>query len=520
VTPVPELSLPRHYVVLIVVDAGKPSYYSLARLPNIGALMRGGVVYDRAWVGEMESTTPNVHVTFGTGTLPKENGFLGFGWAAPQTRKTVDFRALLANGAIDPVLRALPVPSVAARLHQYLPQSVSVAASGHKDYAVVGLGGGAASYELFGKFVNHRFQPAFMHTPPPLSPAELKSLDVPTPLKLGAEDSWAVQYALDVVRRVRPKLLMINLPELDTWGHWYGPSNAAPFRQLMLNVDRQIGQIEAVYRQLGLLGRTDFIITADHSMMESRAAHNWHTVWDAASAVHATVARGDGEGGSVWLQDPGQAKAVAERLVKMHPAHVEAIFYRSAPGLSYSYVQASPVNWLVSPQAATALQNLVDTAAGRNGPDLWVLYRENYTVVPRNVQGVWKGTHGGATWKVQNVPLILAGPGIRPGVHSSFPARAIDVTPTIERLLGLPPTHRDGVLLADALTDATKGEMKAPDLLAPSLAADVEALKAQSTADVRMDHPSTALSRPLVQCGRAGAKGQICKTTPIVATNQ
>lgn len=512
--PVQEHAVPRHYVVLIVIDGDRPSYLSLGHLPHIQALMNQGVVYDRAWVGELESSTPNVHVTFGTGTLPRENGFLGFGWAAPQTRKIVDFRSLLANHAIDPVLRSLPVPSVAARLHEYMPNAISVAASGHKDYAVVGLGGGAASYELYGKIVNHQLLPAFMHGPPPLSPAELQGLTIAEPKQPGDEDSWAFRYALAVAQRVRPRLLMLNLPETDTWGHWYGPARHVAFAQLMENIDRGIGQIEATYRRLGILNRTDFIITADHAMMESRAVHNWPLVWDAAKAVGATIARANGEAGAIWLGNPGQAKAVARRLVTLWPNHVEAIFYRSGLGPSYTYLQASPRAWLTNAKVAAALRYLVNTTAGQNGPDVWMLYRENYTAEPYNVQGVWKGTHGGTTWKVQNVPLIVSGPGIRQGVHSPFPARAIDVTPTMERLLGLPATKRDGVLLADALLNPPEAGVAAQEKSAPALDADVTALQAQSQADDRSQRPFLPVS-PILRCGVS--PHQRCTITP---TNQ
>ncbi|GAC1660079.1 MAG: hypothetical protein NVS9B15_24310 [Acidobacteriaceae bacterium] len=471
--------------------------------------MRNGVTYDRAWVGEMESSTPDVHVTFGTGTLPRENGFLGFSWATPDTRQSVDFRSLLANHGVDPVLQSLPVPSVAARLHQYLPQAVSIAASGHKDYAVVGLGGGAATYELYGKFSGKQFIPAFMHSPPPLSTAQRLQLSLPSAPKMTEEDTWATEYTLDVVQKVRPKLLMVNFPELDTWGHWYGPRSADVQRRILLNVDQRIGDIEATYKKLGIFDRTTFIVTADHSMMDSRPARNWKTVWTAVSEAGAKVVRTDTEGASLWLQDPRQAKAVADRLVAKRPQHVEAILYRSAPGLDYSYALASPASWLVNHHVVSALQDLVNTTAGRNGPDVWVLYREDYTVVPRNVSGSWKGTHGGPSWKVQHVPLIISGAGIRKGAHSEFPARAIDIAPTMERLLGLPSIRRDGVILADALLAPKKTETKAQTSVEAPLAADVLALKQQSAADVRSESPWHA-PVPSVRC-----RLQSGKNTPV-----
>jgi len=518
--PVQEPTPPAHYVVMIVIDGGRPSYLSLAPLPHIQALIKHGVMYDRAWVGEQESSTPDVHVTFGTGTLPRENGFLGFGWAATDTRKWVDFRTLLADGQIDPVLKSLPTPSVAARLHQFMPGAVSVAASGHKDYATVGLGGGAADYELYGKFVNKMFVPDFMHAPPPLTTAEQKSLTLKTPLPLGAEDSWAFSYASIVAHHVKPRLLMINLPETDTWGHWKGPADTPVFAYLMRNIDRGIGQIESTYRSLGILGQTDFIITADHAMIESRPARNWNLVQVAARQVGAQVARADGTGGAIWLQNPAQARAVAERLVAMKPDHVEAIFYRSNPGLTYSFVQASPMSWLVKPAVSAALKYLIETTAGIHGPDVWVLYRENYTVLWTNVTGTWKGTHGGTSWKTQNVPLIMSGPDIRQGVHSQFPARAIDIAPTLERLLGLPAIHRDGVILADAFSDPMPGEEHAQKAIAGQLDAYVSALAAQSQADgTGVPHPWTQLPGLVKPCDPKGKGPTACTTTAANATN-
>lgn len=499
-SPVKEPTPPRHYVVLIVIDAARPSYLALTRLPHIQALMQDGTVYDRAWVGELESSTPGVHVTLGTGTLPRENGFLGFSWIDPATGKTTDFRTLLADRAIDPVLNNLPVPSVAARLHQFIPNAVSIAASGHKDYAVVGLGGGAADYEVYGKFQGAKLVPTFMHSPPPLAAAKLQALTVTNGQATGAEDAFGFNYAITVARKTRPHLLMINVPEMDTRGHWVGPNDHNTFTVLAQNIDNQIGRLEDAYRQMGILDRTDFIITADHAMVESLPARNWGLVRTAATAAGADVLRADGAGGAVWLQNPTQAKVVADKLVSMHPAHVEAVFYRSRPGTSYEYLRASPMSWLVKPQVSQALSYLADTTAGAHGPDLWVLYRENYTTIPLNVAGKWRGTHGGATWKVQHIPMIISGPGIKRGFHSQFPARAIDIAPTMERLLGLPAIHRDGVLLADALSNPMTGELRPQQAVAPDLSADVDALQAQSRADQRLQSNWVPLPLPIIRC--------------------
>jgi arylsulfatase A-like enzyme len=317
---------------------------------------------------------------------------------------------------------------------------------------------------------------------------------------------------------------MMNLPEIDTWGHWYGPADTKVFRSLMRNIDRGIGELEATYQKAGILDQTDFIITADHGMMESRPAHDAPQIQSLAKSVGAQIVRDDGEGGAIWLHNPGQAKAVADRLVAARIPHVEAIFYRSNPGLDYHYVMDSPAGWLANQHVADALQYLVGTTAGRDGPDVWTLYRENFTIVPRNVAGTWKGTHGGATWKVQHVPLIMAGPGMRQGVHSQFPARAIDIAPTLERLLGLPRIPRDGVILADALTQPTRAEAKPQQDIASSLKTYVQALQLQSKLDSTYHTRWPTLPPPATGCTIAPAPAvpphRSCSITPYTATNQ
>ena len=521
--PISESTPPQHYVVVFVIDGGRPSYLNFSNLPHIHALMQKGVVYTNAWAGQLDSATPDVHVTFGTGTLPRQNGFDGFGWAAPHSRLQVDFRTLLADGQIDPVLKRLPIPTIADQLHQFIPGSKVIAASGHKDYAVVGLGGGYADYELYGHFGNGQFKPASIlgHAPPPLTKAQTKALTLKTPLAIGAEDNWAFSDVIDAVQKVHPRLLMLNLPETDTWGHWYGPDDTSMFDRIMTGIDNGIGRIEAEYKRLGILSKTDFIITADHGMMESKAALNWHRVLQAVQKTGDPQVRGDEESGGIWLKDPTRARMVANTLVKMHPQHVEAIFYRSAPGQSYTFDLASPKSWLAKGDVVNALSYLADTTAGVDGPDVWVLYREHYTVVSRNVRGQWKGTHGGATWNVQHVPLVISGPDVRAGAHSSFPARAIDLAPTIERLLGLPFVAQDGVVLADAFSDPMSGELAPEHAVAHQLTAYVSELKTQSQADSRTFRVRWPTShQPGLPCFSKTKQVGPCKTTASTATNQ
>lgn len=62
------------------------------------------------------------------------------------------------------------------------------------------------------------------------------------------------------------------------------------------------------------------------------------------------------------------------------------------------------------------------------------------------------GGHGGTEPEVMNVPLILAGSGIKPGAQP-LAARLIDVAPTVAALLGVPaPGHGLGRTMTEVLT--------------------------------------------------------------------
>ncbi len=71
------------------------------------------------------------------------------------------------------------------------------------------------------------------------------------------------------------------------------------------------------------------------------------------------------------------------------------------------------------------------------------------------------GGHGGTEPEVMNVPLILAGAGVKPGAQPRA-ARLIDVAPTVAALLGIPaPGHGLGRTMTELLTlDARSAEAR------------------------------------------------------------
>ena len=72
--------------------------------------------------------------------------------------------------------------------------------------------------------------------------------------------------------------------------------------------------------------------------------------------------------------------------------------------------------------------------------------------------------------------MILAGPGIKKGYVSTYPARLVDIAPTVETLLGAAPQHQDGMPLADALVNPPAGALAFQRKASVQLSSDVDAL--------------------------------------------
>jgi hypothetical protein len=88
------------------------------------------------------------------------------------------------------------------------------------------------------------------HTPPP-GVLDAPGVTMPTThLKNGQEDGLATTLAVTAVKRMHPRLLLINYPEFD-WplGHIDGGIiDKSAVAQDMRNFDRDLARIEDTYR--------------------------------------------------------------------------------------------------------------------------------------------------------------------------------------------------------------------------------------------------------------------------------
>lgn len=475
---------PQRYLVLFVMDGFRPDYMRLAPMPHLDALMQSGMTYTRAWVGQLETQTPTGHATIVTGDYPRKHGVIGFGWKDATGQNfswmPTDLHQLDA-GSMENLIESGGVPTLSDLLHRQDPRAKSASLSGEKYYAADAMGTGA-DYILYGHRLGKRGDkgieavPIGRHIPPPVT--RYRDERTTTPAYARVQDQFVANLAVRLLRTVRPRMLLLNLPGADIEGHLTGGIvDRADMTHVVTGVDNAIGMVVDAYKLAGLYNRTLFAVTADHGILSNLHLAPIKAMYAGVRATGALDLEDNflGTGGYVSLRNPGDAPNVASRLAAEHFAGVEGALYKVWTAGGWTCRAAPATARALGEDLSRAYVDLCSTLAALNGPDVVLPYREDTMglIVPRTRH--W-GNHGGLSWRVQHIPLVLSGPGIRHGV-SAFPAQLVDIAPTLERALGLPvPRGVDGLVLADALNRPASQDRSAQLDQTAGRARDIQAL--------------------------------------------
>ncbi len=476
-------------IVVVVLDAFRADYQKLAPMPNLEWLMQRGTSFPNAWVGHLESMTPASHATISTGAAPRHHGIIGFSWRDASSGKedlAAWYGAVLA-GRLEEQLILHNVNSIPQAVKSADPTARVVAVSSEKYYAADAIGGHSADYILYGLPNNHTITTmGIPHHLPPASFLKKKSLSRPWPLRYEQYDEMSMTMALESLRAFDPRVLLINMPACDTYGHQVGgPATPDVMRRLVAGADAQLGRMIRAFRDRGILDTTLFVVTGDHGMIP-----NTRQVRDTDIKSEVSIAGGDilfntgGTSSYVWLRNPAEASLVAQRLVR-HVPYAAFAHYQTLQNGTYTYHLVTRPGAKADPALEAAYQYLFSTFAGPTSPDV-CLWLEEDTVIRNHIDGpptAAHGNHGGATWGVQQVPLVISGPGVKQNNVSDFRARLMDIAPTVLAVLGLRPDRMDGVALSDALLKPTSAQTEAFGSLATSLASHQKAIVARHTAD-------------------------------------
>lgn len=487
------------HVVVISLDGCRPEYFNLVELPNLQAMIDGGVTYSEAWVGAFQNNTPPGHTQISTGTFPNHNGILGFSWGDGQggTINPTSQKAI-QNGEMAQIVAQSGVPTLSGLFKAQDPNAVTIALSSHKIYAAQGLGMGPTDYILYSGQNSKKpsadnniqgYEPPQAET---LSPSAIKGhapadsfLNDPalqTASQQAGDDSrYVFNLAVHLFETYQPRLLMINVPEPDGYGHRTGGlSDPDSMRQVMLGIDQGLGRLMETYRQAGIYDQTLWVITADHGMTAGEQTY--------PNSIARQSAQINIQGSRVLLpfttlKDPSQAAQVGEQIQAAKLPGVVGVYARILVNGKYTYQLTGPIRAEISLENAAALDQaylyLLDTFASQGTPDIIVTSLEG--VMYSGKEG-FKGGHSELNWANQHIQIILNGPGVKQGIISDAPARLIDLAPTIVRLAGISTSDpvnlgMDGIVLSDALLAPTPADISAQETINAWLAPLRDALR-------------------------------------------
>jgi hypothetical protein len=249
-------------------------------------------------------------------------------------------------------------------------------------------------------------------------------------------------------------ILALSFSCNDAVGHGKGP-HSAEVRDITVRTDLALERLlAAIDRRVGL-ARTVVVVTADHGVAP---VPEQMTAWkmpggrlslpDLEKGVSAALEKAFGPG--PWLEGrAGSALYLNQALIAERGLDPAAVERRAAAG-----VEGVPPVW----RAYTRSQLL----EGRVPPDPWSrrvilsFHRERGADVEVLFEPYWMSgtsgtTHGTAYSYDTHIPLMVMGPGIRPGRHDQTVVLN-DLAPTLATLLGIEtPSGSSGRALAEIL---------------------------------------------------------------------
>jgi hypothetical protein len=483
------------YLVIFVIDACRSDYLPLADIPNINKLASEGTSYTNAWNGILRNITPGTHATLSTGAFPSRHKVICFMWKNPETGLLYQYTQWddVHLGEFNDNIKATGVTSIGTLYKEKYPGAKVAAISSGKFYAAAGLGADSADYILFSDSstvtnpdtgsgdafavsgVLGRLAPPSIMDDPQLTRAKSSELD---------DDIWAADLALKLSEKVKPEILLINLPATDEIGHWCMAINdPEQMGEAVSNADLQIGRVMDAYKKAGIYDNTIFVVTSDHGMTPTL-----HEVPQAPvyKAVKKAGTKNQDLAPEFFIYDSSKAADAAENIASAGIPGVKGAYYKfKQPDGTYALAPSPTTEKLITGDLDKCFRYLGSTSVSDTSNDVFLPQAENWRfVIPLYANKAQPSSHETVTWNNQHIPLIISGPGVKKGVSVDSPARIVDIAPTVLTLMDVTPKNMDGVVLADCVEKATVSQIEAQNSVTQYLRPLAAALKAASESDL------------------------------------
>lgn len=460
---------PASRTVIFLINGLSPADLARVHMPHLADLAQRGTTYRQAWVGQMEDVGVASAATLATGVFPRSTGMVGTRWRNPQNG-AVEQPALPGQvqlGAVDEVMQSHAAVPLAVPLKRAQPRAPILALGGSGCAVANAAASWLADYVLCPRREGGEWVPGDVtgHALPARVADQIK-VQAPAMTRgkpavawaVGAEDGFVTRYAMEAMRLTHPSLVIVSLDELSARKPAMSSGSDQVVGAVLRGVDRDIGTFVAELRREGIANRTALVVTSGTAMPVAASNIPASALSGGISAAGGQqIYLNTGETCTIGLQDILQAQPVAQALQGEHLRGLDAIYYRAQSGNTWTY-RPQYLDPDLPAAFSTTASYLLGTVASAEAPDVVAAFSPGYALSRRGDNGA---AGPGLQWDSQHVPLIIAGHGVQAGVVSSYPARMVDIAPTIAALMGLGPIQSDGVVLADALQQPAGGTQAA-----------------------------------------------------------
>ncbi len=262
-------------------------------------------------------------------------------------------------------------------------------------------------------------------------------------------EEFTVGCACDIIRTFQPHLLMLHPANIDDYRHRTGVWNDKVTRGVE-ETDAWIGRLMEALNDVSLREETNFVLTSDHGLMETKRIINLNVLL----ADHGLI-RVDEDGGledwNAWCLSGGFSSLVYLK----NPD--DKNLYSKVHGLLQEMAQEGiyGISQVFTQEKANGQEHL-------GGDFSFVLETDGYSSFGDGYQRplvtsfdtgdyrYGRATHGYLPYKGPQPIFVAAGPDFRQNVVLPQ-GRLVDEAPTFARLLGLDLPNADGRPMAELL---------------------------------------------------------------------
>lgn len=437
-------------VLIIGADGLRPDLVDPGVMPHVAGLAENGVWFSDHHAVYPSHTRVNMSA-LASGTTPGRHGIVANTMLVPGATEDhiidtsnyqhIDALATFSGG------EALHVPT----LGEFLPDGGRV--------AVAGTGSGGSNL-----LWTHKNRGRIVNTNTAYGIADLYDLreklgEIP---EAGYPGNERTRYAARAVTDLYlddpdNRVIVLWLNEPDASLHRFG-LGAPEVTQAMAGVDAAVGEIVAAMESRGIRDAFDIFFISDHGHSTVQA-HNTlreyliHAARDLGSELPPLVTASDYIYAAPEIREPSAAKLapLVEWLLAQDWCDVVMAGREDLGALPGVLSLRAVWNGALTPRRPLlAVSPRWSNEANQHGVP--------GTVASLTTQAALKSSHGSTSPYDMHALLVANGPSLRAGLVSTLPTGAIDLTPTILTLLGLPlPDHLDGRVLWEGLA-APSGE--------------------------------------------------------------